>query len=352
MTRLVPLLLLLLACDDAPAPFYVPDASRPAPDAAPDAGSDVPDGEIDAGPDVTPATFDPERVYLLGTFAEGSCGRDALEDFDPRTRAVAGFSCSASVPLLRPDGSMVYRLSDLGADHLRRFVPDRWTIDRDERLEYPDIPELNDPRIDTPECASVEGFAVLPDDGTVVYRCRDCAPGVSCEGRWYREGGSDFALPEDTTVFWLGYGGYALVGGPRAGYQLSLAHDGALVADVVTELSDFGEFHPYVLDVRASDAGFLVLTIEGERLTLFEVDETAAVTLVGAYPLVPDDLDDARNCLVAGDRALYCQARRRTVSGEDLVLRFELGASAPEIVHDEADEPLVRQHISYLVTGP
>lgn len=298
-------------------------------------------------------TFDPDEVYLQGTFSEGACYRDAIEDFDTTTRPRAGLPCYARPPgVIRPtDGRLIYRMGTYTDDHLRVFSADHWGRTNDT-FNYPDTPEENDAIVDTPECSSVLDFRIEPRSGDILYRCRDCAPGVECANVVYRSSGGTYALGPTGAVsgaeWWPGYDGIALRGDT---FNLELASEDAATIPIDTDLSEFDTNPSEIRALRATPNGFRIVTLEGLYLTAFLIARDGAVTLEGTYPRWGDAYSAPFWCVLDSEGSLFCQSRRMG-AGEDLVFRFDLGASSPVIVHDEADDPIVLLHISYLFSGP
>ncbi len=64
--------------------------------------------------------FDASKVYIFGTIAEGSCGRDVIAPWDRPNVAAAGFSCNAYAP-----GAIVQPISG-------RFLYRSWSSDTGE----------------------------------------------------------------------------------------------------------------------------------------------------------------------------------------------------------------------------
>jgi hypothetical protein len=74
-------------------------------------------------------------------------------------------------------------------------------------------------------------------------------------------------------------------------------------------------------------------------------------TLLGTYPTPPPNAQPTFAARLAADGSLFEIATNLSELSNDLIIRRTLGGES-DIVYDESDNPLVKLHISALVTGP
>lgn len=91
---------------------------------------------------------------------------------------------------------------------------------------------------------------------------------------------------------------------------------------------------------------------DGSGAELWSIDATGAAALEGVYPALPADAHwpDLHSAKLDACRALLHFASGPEVF-QDIIVRREL-SGASQTVFDEAANPLVKIHISGLVTGP
>lgn len=318
-----------------------PDPTTPSFDAgAPPSGPVV--GE-DAGPKMAPDPtldqLDPDEVYILGTLSQGACYLDAIAPVLAPDEALVGFECGTvfAYPVVRPgDGRMIYSAGG-AVDAIYAFRCDGCTY-VSSAADYPSDPLANDEPIPTPSCAADAfsgGFAVTAD-GAVAYRCDD--------GLWYGEGDEPFATPMDVSFRPLSFGHEAT----------------ALLADGVVDLEsgDYAPFtgltQPNVIAQRAVEDGYRIAvqpTDIDQPPELWHVAFDGTATSLGAFPAPPADQEVRAESALDGEGRLVQFAQDTTETFRDTIIRRSMdGESA--VIYDEADDPVVKLHISSLFTGP
>lgn len=274
----------------------------------------------------------PREVYLGGTLSEGACYLDALAHWSTPNDAVAGFDCyfDKETAMIRPtDGRLVY--TNIFEGLLREYHCDTCPIAAGQR--YPTGVLDNDTILPTPMCSPGKGdvaFRVAPD-GSYAYRC-------PYESIWYDDAGVAFLdeLEEDAMLLHLGYDGFALldggvldrVGGPIAPIEgLPLGVPAA---------------------IRAAEVGFYVVTTPA---ALWHVAADGEATWLEIYPPAPVG-HTAHDYAAAldGCGALYTLGDGPG-SFEDEILRRTIEGDV-HVVYNEHADPLVKIHISALITGP
>lgn len=305
----------------------------------PDAGS----GDADGGGGEWGASLQISAggVYLLGTLAEGACGRDALADPRRPTQVAMGFGCYVSSPKL--SGASLYYLDSFASGPVYRFVPDPpvrttsgsgWT--------YPTNPRQNDAVVPTPPCADVSRFFPSPD-GRLLYQC--------ASSDWYMDG-QQVSLPASSSPVALGSGrlillyrvglGYALSAPDGGATPLRAADGGALVLGTPT-----GPF-------RSNQQGFWLVSGSGPR-SRYLVRPDGTATSEGQYAALPAGF--------SGSQAVLDSAGKLVLMGTDAIAEVPLSPATSSIIYTEANATpnnwdatpprlYVKIHISDLVTGP
>lgn len=302
--------------------------------------------------------FDPAQVYISGTLEQGACYRDALSTWANPNQAETGFSCSGpggrATPnggSIRPsDGRFVFMHELQGLKTLRVFVPDGNGVG-----DYPARPHDNDPVVHT-LCEPADYF-MDPAGGDLVYACSLGAHCLRSQCSYYRESGASYPVPEGYSLLHLGLDGTALLLQRDVGWVVRDAQ-GALSPET-TALSRLPE---HMSGVRAHDGGFWLLrTAEaGDRPERLNIGLDGALSVDGQYPAPeppsafawPITNGDWSACAIERAGTLLCFATNTRISLDDRILRMELGANKAEVVYSEATFPLVKLHISALVTGP
>ncbi len=273
--------------------------------------------------------FDPSQVYLFGTLSEGTGGRQAVAHWSTPDHAVVGWGDGVNnfQVYVRPtDGRMLY--NDVIVPAVREFHCD--TCPWEDGASYPMMAEENDPIIGecTPLGATFLEFLVAPD-GTFLTRC---------SGAWYDSTGESRYAGEAGSLLHLGYDDWAL---GQAGV-VSLV-DGSVAAELSPQLGE-------TIAIRADPAGgFFVVLGEHAAPEMVHVALDGAMESVGVFPPLPEGHLAFEGGVLDGCLALYQQGRGPDTS-EDLILRRALDDET-RIVYTEALEPVVKIHISTLMTG-
>lgn len=311
------------------------DAGLPPHDAGVDGGTTprdagvMTDAGVDGGPLVVDAGFtatgqmNPDEVYIFGTLSEGACYRDAFSHWSTPNVAGVGMDCyfDERSAIIHPvDGLVRYRVySD---ESLRTLVCDACPYTG----TYPQNPMANDPIIAT-ACApgTLRQFRLAPD-GTPFVKCGFGplwqAPGVS-----------------------LAVGDVHSVG------------DGVVLAGMTVEDLRAGTSVAYALPGtvltarwRQADDAFIV-AVDNVAAELWKVTRTGTTTLLGTYPSLPARARQPSSSRLDAAGNLFQFARDSDLGFNDLIVRRDLTGGST-IVYDEQTNPLVKIHISALVTGP
>jgi hypothetical protein len=296
--------------------------------------------------------LNPGDVYLDGTLQEGVCGADALTHWSDPNSACTGFDCyfEGGNAVIRPtDGRMIY-YTFVSEFALREFHADSCPMP--PMSAYPSNPLANDTIIPTPMCptlddgaanVNVAGFVVSPE-GDVYYHC--FGPGAPV---WYDLAGN--AVYEESNGYALqkiARGHVALVA-LSAIYKLANLTTGVLTDIPAPPWSPGGA----ILAIRAMEtAGFwvAVLPITSSDPELWELHPDGTSTRVGSYPPPPVGQQIQASAALDGCGALL-QMSSGPATFEDTIVRRQVQGSS-QVVYDEATNPLVKIHISYLITGP
>lgn len=274
--------------------------------------------------DVPSGVFDPAEVYIFGTIAEGSCGRDAVAHVSNPEVAAAGFDCYVNErgSQIRPDGRLLY--TNTFEDLLREFHCDDcpgWGRGK----PYPSGVLANDPKLATKPCDTVSAFLV----GVTGDRLH------ACKGAWYDEAGRVLPLTQP-----LSYG----------------YHDKVLTATAVVDIKT-GQTAPImglpsgILTTRvAGPTGFWVAVATSPEPELWEVSEDGSVKRLTPYAAPPAGYRAGAGARLDGRGNLY-QEGDGPMTFEDIVLYRGLDGTS-KVVYTEASNPFVKLHISSLVTGP
>lgn len=296
-----------------------------------------PDGGVDAGFDAGlprdggagSDVFDPGEVYLAGTLQEGACYRDAIAHLSTPNVASAGFDCyfNERSAVIRPtDGRLVY--SNVSDNKIRVFQCDNCPYTG----TYASAPQTNDPVIPAtcPNNVRAGSFLVSPE-GDLFY---------SCAGAWFDTTGTQRFTTGTDTVFALGTGGWVITN-TRVFNMRNNA------TSVLSGLPGGPFLSPLAVRWDGTDAFFVAFTNELWRVAV----STGTGTRVGTFPPYPPNHMAGGEARLDRSGRLYHEARDTSVSFRDAVVRCTVGLTC-EVVYTEATNPLVKIHISSLVTGP
>ena len=294
-----------------------------------------PVAEEDAGPpDPDRSFFDPEQVYLFGTLSEGACYRDAVAPVEAPSDAVVGFACDAneSTGWIRPtDGRLLYTDGQL-QDTVVVFTCDGCTkVTAGD--PYPTDPLANDDRIELP-CPGAAlriGYQLAPN-GRVYHLCND---------GWYDQDGDRIPTREAYLIVHLGPDDTALLSNNVLD----------LTSGEMAPLSGLADLDP--LAARALEDGYWIAIQSSatEPTELWHVALDGTATQLGTYPPLPANQSGPYGAKLDGQGRLFQMARDTTESSRDTIVRRSIDGQS-QVVYDEADDPLVKIHISSLFTGP
>lgn len=288
---------------------------------------------------LTGDVFDPGEVYLAGTLSEGARWLDAMAHWSSPGSAAIAFDCyfdNSSAQIRPTDGRLVY--TNTFEYLLREFHCDGCPYSGN----YPDVYLDNDAVLPTAPCDDQYklGAFLLSPEGGRVHQCWQ-------SNDWYDETGKSVYSDPDDLLVHLGHGDLALT-------TTRVVHLASGASSPIVGLPD----RP-VLTVRAEAPDRFLLALAVEEMApgapvadLWSVDAAGAATLVGVYPSLPAGAQWAElySAKLDGCGGLVFFASGPEVF-QDIIVRLDLSGSS-QIVFDEATEPLVKIHISALVTGP
>lgn len=282
--------------------------------------------------------LDPNEVYLSGTMQEGACDKNALAHWSTPDQAIVGFDCYFEGGTIRPtDGRLIYK--NTFENDVREFHCDGACLFNGT---YPATPLANDPELALlPACGNTLTVYLVAPDGTVLHRC------PSAQGEWYDEAGNVVWADPYHFLQHLGYDGLAMT-------------DDDKIVDLATSSSTPLTGLPRMATIHGMRAlptgGFWLLVQANEELggyALWQAGADGVATVVGTFPSVPTGI----TVFTAGappqldaSGAVF-DIGTRTATGEDVIVRRDLSGTSA-LVYDEATDPLVKVHISTLVTGP
>ncbi len=288
--------------------------------------------QTDCGSDLLRSdTFSPNEVYLIGTLSEGACYLDAIAHWSTPSDAVVGLGCyfNEQSAVVRPtDGRMLY--TDIFGPKMREFHCDDcpWV----PGSAYPDAPFLNDIVLNACEPdTSVLQFLAAPD-GSHMYHCN---------------GGLTWYAPDGTIAYESAYGSLRHLGVDSLG--LTDTHVVGFATQTATEIVGLPSEAP--LTIRAAaDGGFFLVVGTDDAAELWHVDPEGAAASLGSYGDLPMGYHDAFGTKLDGCGGLY-QFAYGPAAFEDVIVRRHIGRPT-EIIYTEAGDPVVKIHISGLLTGP
>lgn len=283
--------------------------------------------------------FDPGEVYLLGTLSEGSCGADAIAHWATPNNAATGFDCylDEDRAQVRPtDGRLVY--TNTFEDLVREFHCDANGCPVGSG--YVTNAQANDTIIATP-CGSSATQEVsqfrLSAQGLLFHTCQ------SSGGKWRDLTGTVIHDEMNDAVVSFGFNGWVLT-------QTKVLNTGTHASLPITGLPS----RSWVTS-RAKDNGTFWVVVAAASMStqpeLWEIGTDGSAKKVGEYPAAPPDTRAGYNNRLDATGALFSMGDDTTVTFQDIILRFQVGGSA-DVVYSEGDHPLVKIHISSLVTSP
>lgn len=272
------------------------------------------------------------EVYIAGTLSEGACYRSVVSHWSTPNDAVGGFDCyfDGDHARIRPtDGRLLYSMVFEGL--LREFHCDSCPI---QIMDYPDTPLNNDVVLSTPACdprdTTQMEFLLTPDGGHL-YRC------TQFENIWYDDEGDVAYESADDPLLHIG----------RCGIGLTEQAIVDLESGAKTPIDGLPLGAPMTIRT-APEGGFWVVKTP-EQPELWHVRPDGVAVSLGVFPQLPPDFQ-AANGVLDGCGALY-QISTGPEVFVDLIVQRTLGG-ATEVVYSEESDPLVKLHISYLMTGP
>lgn len=286
-------------------------------------------GGGDTGNPVNVASmFSSGHVLLLGTLAEGACGRDALADPRTPTRALVSFDCYASKSsAIVNQGSLYYSVGP----GLRRFHADSWDSDLAGGSSYPN-PEKNPDDKLYEECGDLN-FKISPA-GHILHTCPKKGEGLYLDGRPFSSAGWPLAIGDQDALL------------ERTGVRTS---DGTLHAWSMALDDSYYGFGPTL----AVAGGFLLTHAGSTGCTLYRAELDGTLTRLGGYQASCGGKLDAAGTMT--------QESRGPGAFQDTIIEVPLNGT-PTTIYDEANataqdlsvfppKVYVKIHISSLVSG-
>jgi len=293
----------------------------------------------DAG--ILPGPLDPSEVYLAGTLSEGACYLDALTHWSTPNVASTGFDCyfDSQRAVIRPtDGRLIY--TNVFENVVREYHCDDCLVTKGSMWKYPSGVLNNDTIITTPcpgTAPKVASFKISPD-GELLYQCQYNSP------EWRDASGAVVYNSMTDGLFATGASGWVLTATRVMNLKTS-------IANTITGL-------PHLTSswraIRWTTDGFWVsvaLGGSGGAAQLWKISTSGAAQLVGDYPPYPPMISARYDSKLDGSGRLFSMASDNSETFLDVIVRRELGKST-EVIYSEKSDPLVKIHISYLVTGP
>ena len=236
--------------------------------------------------------------------------------------------------MIRPtDGRLLY--SNTFEDLLREYHCDECSYSG----TYPSEVLANDPVVMSP-CSSASdrmmAFRVSPD-GVVLQRCSQS------RNLWRDADGAVIYDESSGTLISLGSSGWVLT-------QSSVVN-----LETLAKVTIAGLPARSWIDTRWNAPDGFYVAVAGLTVSaapeLWRVSTSGGATLIGTYGPLPANTASPIHARLDGSGRLFAMARDTTQSFVDVIIRREVG-KASDVVYTEANNPLVKLHISGLVTGP
>jgi hypothetical protein len=284
-------------------------------------------------------TFDPNEVYIWGTFKENQCDQDAIVHWSNPNKYVVGFDCDAApgTGVIQPIEQRLLYADSRIRETIHAFHCDEcpgWTV----ADSYPTDPRQNDTVVQTPPCpGDATGFLVAPD-GRLLYRCGYDDPYYDADtGSVVYSGAVDLGH--------LTYNG------------LALSEYAGTIVDIEAESTAPVTGLPSAYDlvaVRATtpeDFWVAMYDSEHDSLSRWRILASGGAVNEVAYARDPTNGNGSRDAgALDGDGNLFTEGLDR-ISGTDLVIRYRADGSSSAVVYVEAGAP-VRIYEAGFITGP
>lgn len=295
------------------------------------------------GADVRRGVLSSDLVYLAGTLSEGACYRDALAHYSAPNDAVVGFDCyfDSRTAQLAADGRLVY--VNTFEDVLREFHCDdcpTWSAGDDYPRDFLD----NDPILPTPPCDpsdirnDLRAFRLSPD-GRRTHQC-------GSSSTWYDPAGAVLFDAGTDAVMSYGWSGFVLARSTRDGFVYDTT-GGTRTPVTGLPACDWAT-------ARAGEtSGFRVVLRCMAADELWRVTDAGVATLEGIYPPRPMGYERYRTSVELADDNTLVEFVSGPMTFEDAIVERTLAGRSDVVYTEETSpEPLVKIHISDLVTGP
>ncbi len=298
------------------------------------ANTNMPDGTVP--PSISPALFDPDQTYMVGTVA-GGLGVAHWSTPDTESVGLAPNYAFSDARVAR--GSILYTMVHAnGRRYVQQYRPDAYRppLMAGGAPEYPRLPWLDDPFVPTPGCTNQvprqepQRLFVRPD-GSIVYTCTG-------DSRFYDETG---AVLGSGNVF----DGLAL--GPGDSILTRRMVQTGTTARSFTGFPSGGT-QPLRF-ARRWQNGFRALYQGGGTDQLWNVAVNGAAVLEGTYPADPAGLTPLLPVALDGNGDLFSLA---TQGAATVVVRKSISGTSA-IVYTSASGARVALNMqSILLTGP
>jgi hypothetical protein len=313
--------------------------------------------DVSLPPDSPPAcekaligdVLDPGEVYLAGTVEEGACYKGAIAHWSCPNVGAVGFDCyfdgNSSVnwsnsprlnAYVRPtDGRLIY--TNLTTEtFVREFHCDDCPFDSPSK-RYSRTPLDNDPFLpkDCDLGNPFPEFFVSPT-GMVLYYC-------PASKTWRDNGGLHTYVESNDPLLHVGYGNLGLTATRivdlESGKAIPIVGFAGALSAVAIRAVPPDKF--WVVEPRDS---------LGQSVELWEIDGTGMSRRVLQYASAPANLTLRQRGRLDKSGA-FSQMGSTRVALEDIIVRRDMQGGS-EVVYTETTNPLVKIHISGLITGP
>lgn len=313
---------------------------------------DLGPGETGGDPGLDCNAFDPSRVYLFGTLAEGSSGRNVLADPTEPSEVCAGFLGYPWSPRVRSDGSVVF-FDGLDGAGVYAFVPDALSGNDDGFWNYPSDPYGNDTLLLETPCESngfLDKLLVGPDGGPAYVSCRlDIGTPEEVSITWFDADGVLFHEGRDVFGVAIDAAGRLAYWGWETG-ELRFVRPGELPSEPIT----LPRAVQGIAAGRSHGDGLWLVGVDYPSLWQWDLVDDQVVD-EHQYSAFEAPIDSVYEGSLDGDGTFYSLAMQLDRSTADLIVRRPLAPGRAEVIYDEDDLPpdaIVKVHISRLFTGP
>jgi hypothetical protein len=307
--------------------------------------------------DLCRGIFNPEGIYIHGTYSEGSCYAYVLAEVHSPNIFVGESDCGDDNPGVSPGGRYFYT----GDENSFWFNPDA-CADGDGTLEeyHLSYTSSDDEPIADP-CPEGMGHHSLTMgiNGEFLYYCRD--------GIWRTTDGTETGIEDPMSYGYENKVLNALEGFLNDVQKFEIVDVSTGTVNAVSDETGVPiEVIPVAARATADPMGFWLASTEVlqestqddlqriDQYTLWHVDNSGTATFVADYPLPTSELSTSWEAVLDPNGGLYVRGRDLTGSlslWTDAVAYFNIDGTV-KIVYTEHDNPTVKIGMHTLVTGP